>query len=470
MARPLILAGQPHPGSRVLPIYSPWNGAIVAEVSEAGPAELEIAAAAAARDMAITSKMSAYQRYEILRRIAAGVRNRGEELAQSICQEAGKPIALARLEVSRATDTLELSAEEARRLGGEVVPIDGVASGAGRIAFTRRVPRGPVLAISPFNFPLNLVCHKVGPAIAVGAPVVLKPAEQTPTCALILGEIVLEAGWQAISVLPADRRIAPQLVQDTRFRVVSFTGSDRVGWAIRAAAAHAQVVLELGGNAAVILEPDANLDTALPAIARAANTYAGQVCISVQHILAHQAIAAEVKARLADEFRKVPTGSPQDPQVLCGPVVNTQNCERLQSWMQEAEAGGAERLAGGEVSGNLLAPSLLTGVPEDARLRVEEAFGPVAHIDSYTDIHAAIAQLNHGRYGLQTGLYTQDIRTVLNVFSNLEVGGLIHNDVPAYRADPMPYGGNKASGFGREGPRYAVEEMTEPRLLVLRGD
>jgi acyl-CoA reductase-like NAD-dependent aldehyde dehydrogenase len=190
----------------------------------------------------------------------------------------------------------------------------------------------------------------------------------------------------------------------------------------------------------------------------------------VQHILAHQAIATEVKARLAEEFRKVPTGSPHDPQVLCGPVVSAQNRERLQSWMQEAEAGGAQRLAGGEISGNLLAPSLLTNVPEQARLRVEEAFGPVAHIDTYSDINAAITQLNHGRYGLQTGLYTQDIRTVLNVFSNLEVGGLIHNDVPAYRADPMPYGGNKASGFGREGPRYAVEEMTEPRLLVLRGD
>ncbi len=473
-ARPLILAGREVLTGETHDVCSPADGRVLSRVSMAGAAEMEAAAAAAARSLAVTRRLTGWERAQILDRLVEGVRGRAEEMARCICEEAGKPIVLARLEVSRALDTLRLSAEEGRRLAGEVVPVDGVSGGAGRLALTRRVARGPVLAITPFNFPLNLVCHKVGPAVAAGAPLVLKPAEQTPGAALMLGELLLAAGWpgEALSVLPADRRIASGLVQDRRFAVVSFTGSDAVGWRLRAMAPYAQVLLELGGNASVILEPDADLDRALPLIARASAAYAGQVCISVQHVLAHASILDRVREGLIAETEKIAVGDPADPAVLCGPLISAASGERVRAWLAEAEAGGARRLTGGFGGGTgggaLCRPAIYEGVPEGARLRTEEVFAPVAHLDGYRDIGEAIARINRSRFGLQTGLFTRDIGTVLRCFSELEVGGLIHDDAPSYRADPMPYGGLKDSGTGREGPRYAVEEFTEPRLLVLR--
>lgn len=470
MHLPMILAGRAVSADRPITVFAPWDGRALHEVSQAGPAEMEAAAAAAAASLSETRALAPWRRAEILRAAASLVRARAAELSALIRDEAGKPVSLARVEVARAADTLDLCADEARRAQGEVVPVDAVAAGADRVAFTRRVPRGPVLAITPFNFPLNLVCHKVGPAVAAGCPLVIKPAEQTPGAALLLGEILLAAGWpeRALSVLPADRSVAPQLVADPRFRVISFTGSDRVGWAIRTAAPRAQVVLELGGNGAVILEPDADLDAAVPRIVAGAYGYAGQVCISVQHVLVARARHEELRARLIEAVRRVPEGDPARDDVVCGPMIDRRNVGRVQSWVQEATDGGATVLAGGQSAGNLLSATLLEGVPGGAALRTEEAFGPVAHLDAYDTIDEAFERVNQSRYGLQVGLYTRDVRTLLRAQASLDVGGIIHDDVPTFRADPMPYGGVKDSGFGREGPRYAIEEMTEPRLLVLR--
>lgn len=468
--RPLLLAGLPGDGRGLLPVYAPWDGAHVADVAQAGPAELDAAADAAVAAFEVTRRLPAHQRAAILRATVEGLRARAEELAAAIRDEGGKPIQYAAAEVARALDTMRLCAEEATRIGGEILPLDDTPGGVGRQALIRRLPRGPVLAIAPFNFPLNLVCHKVGPAVAAGCPVVVKPAEQTPSAALILGEELVKAGWPAgaISVLPCDRTGASAMVPDPRYAVLSFTGSDVVGWRMRAEAGRKHVLLELGGNAAVIVEADADLDVAVPRIVTNAYAHAGQTCISVQHVLVQRSRWGEVQQRYLAAMAAVPTGDPHRATTVCGPLIDERACTRVEAWMGQAERAGARRLGGGERVGGVIAPAVYTEVPEDTPLSRDEVFGPVALLRPYDTIDEAFAFVNRGRFGLQCGLYTNNVRTLWRAFDELACGGIIHDDVPTFRVDRMPYGGQRDSGVGREGPRWAIEELLEARSLVLR--
>ncbi len=467
--RPLLLAGRRVETEASLPIFAPWDGRALDDVAQAGPTELEAAAAAAERAFAVTRALPGHKRAAILRSVAAKLAERTEDIAGLIRDEGGKPIQYARAEVSRAIDTFALSAEEATRIGGEVFGLDQTPGGDGRTAIIRRFPRGPVLAITPFNFPLNLVAHKVAPAIAAGCPVVVKPAEQTPSAALVLGELLVEAGWpaEAISVLPCDRSVASALVDDPRFPVLSFTGSDTVGWMLRARAPRKQVLLELGGNAAAILGPDADFDAAIPRVAAGAFAHAGQVCISVQHVLVPAARYAEARDRLIAEAARVPHGDPSRGDVVVGPMIDGRQAARVESWIAEAVAAGAICHGGGR-EGSVLLPSVLESVPVGARASTDEVFGPTVLLRPYATLDEAFGFINRARFGLQCGFWTQDVAALWRAFDQLEVGGLIHNDYPTFRVDGMPYGGVKDSGTGREGPRWAIRDYTEEKLLVLR--
>ncbi|GDX81998.1 aldehyde dehydrogenase [Deltaproteobacteria bacterium] len=467
--RPLLLAGRLVTTDAAIQLFAPWDQRPLDAVAQAGSLEMEAAAAAAARAFVVTRKMPAHKRAEILRKIALGLGDRREELAALIRDEGGKPIQFARAEVGRAVDTFNLSAEECSRIEGEVFGLDGVPAGEGRTAIVRRFPRGPVLAIAPFNFPLNLVAHKVAPAIAAGCPVVVKPAEQTPSAAIVLGEICIAAGWppEAMSVLPCDRSVAGALVDDPRFPVISFTGSDVVGWQLRARAPNKQVLLELGGNASAIVHHDADLATALPRIALGAYAHAGQVCISVQNVLIHVSVLDEAREMLISAAAGVPRGDPSRADTVCGPMINPGQATRVEAWIAEAVAGGARSWGGGR-EGNVLVPSVLEGAADSARVIRDEAFGPLLVLQPYATIPEAIARVNAGRFGLQCGVFTRDISALWACFSDLEVGGVIHDDYPTFRVDGMPYGGVKDSGVGREGPRWAIRDFTEERLLVLR--
>jgi glyceraldehyde-3-phosphate dehydrogenase (NADP+) len=452
-------------------IRSPYDGAEIGEVAFAGPRELENAVRIACDAFYIISREPVHERAKILRAISQGISDRVEELAAIIRDEAGKPIRFAKGEVQRAVNTFSVAADEALRMEGDLIPLDTVQGGEGRIGLTRRFPIGPILAISPFNFPLNLVAHKVAPAIAAGNSVVLKPASQTPMSALILGEIALDAGLPrgVFNVVPCKRDTADRMIEDTRFKKLTFTGSAQVGWDLRARAGKKKVTLELGGNAAAIVEPDADVDFAAKRLALGAFAYAGQVCISVQRIYVHQSVAAEFTDRLVASAREEALwGDPADPKVVCGPLIDTENVDRILEWIDEARAHGASVLCGGDHHGNIVTPAVLVDVDPTLRIAAEEAFGPVVVLDSYSTLDEAIAKVNDSKYGLQAGIFTSNTDSVFKAFNEIEVGGLIHNDYPTFRVDPMPYGGVKDSGFGREGLRYAIEEMTEPRLLVIK--
>jgi glyceraldehyde-3-phosphate dehydrogenase (NADP+) len=439
--------------------------------TEAQPSDLERAIAAATRGFHELSSWPAHRRAALLSAIAEGIAQARERLAELIVSEARKPIQYAQAEVDRARITFSLAAEEARRLGGELVPIDAVPGGDNRVGLVRRVARGPVLAITPFNFPLNLAAHKIAPALACGASVVHKPAPETPGTALALAQIAHDAGAPAgaLSVVPCAVEHAALLVEDDRLPVLSFTGSAEVGWALKARAPHKHVLLELGGNAAVILQPDANLALALPRLVAGSFAYAGQICISVQRIYAHHAIYDAFESAFVTAAREeAVVGDPRDPRVMVGPLLRTRDAERVEAWIQEAVARGARVLLGGRRQGDTVWPTVLTSVDRHAKLSCEEVFGPVVVLAAHRDLDDAIARTNDSPYGLQAGLYTEDHATLMKAFRTLRVGALIHNDVPMFRADHMPYGGTKRSGVGREGVRYAIEEMTEPRLLVMQ--
>lgn len=467
--RQLLLAGRPSEGATTVPIFAPWDARPLADVAQAGPVEMEAAAAAATRAFAHTRALPAHRRADILRGVAALLLRHAEELAGLIRDEGGKPIQFARGEVGRAADTFTLAADECGRSTGETFGLDTSAGGVGRTAILRRFPRGPVLAIAPFNFPLNLVAHKVAPAIAAGCPVVVKPAEQTPTAAIRLGELCVEAGWpaEAISVLPVDRSVVAALVDDPRFPVISFTGSDAVGWGLRARLPRKQVLLELGGNASAIVHHDADLATALPRVALGAYAHAGQVCISVQHVLVHASRYEEAHERLVAAAAATRAGDPSLADTVCGPMIDARQADRVTAWVAEAAGRGA-RVFGGGREGNVVSPCVLEQVPGDARVARDEAFGPVLVAQPYSTMAEAIARVNDGRFGLQCGVFTRDIGALWAAFEGLEVGGVIHDDYPTFRVDGMPYGGVRDSGVGREGPRWAIHDFTEERLLVLR--
>jgi acyl-CoA reductase-like NAD-dependent aldehyde dehydrogenase len=451
-------------------VLSPFDGRVVAEVVVGSAATLERAIALASDATAAMAALTRAERSRILDRCAELVGERKEALAQIIVGEMGKPVAYARTEVARAVDTLRASADAARHLAGDEIPLDAAGPGKGRLAFSRRFAVGPIASITPFNFPLNLVAHKVGPAIAAGCPNVLKPASATPLSALLLAEICAEAGLPAggLSVVPCDRAVGERLVADERLKLLTFTGSAEVGWAMKARAGKKKVVLELGGNAAVLVMPDADLELAAQRTAIGAFYQAGQSCISVQRALVHRDAYARFRELLIEHTRRTPLGDPADPATVCGPLIDEANADRVERWIDEAVAAGARPLVRGARAGGVLAPSLVEHAPRSARLVAEEVFGPVVVLDEFDDLDDGLAMASDTRFGLQCGLFTRDLRAVMRAWDTLEVGALIHDDIPAFRVDLMPYGGVRDSGLGREGPRYAVEELTEPRLLVVR--
>jgi acyl-CoA reductase-like NAD-dependent aldehyde dehydrogenase len=455
---------------KVLPVRSPFDGEVVREVTLADAETLDAAAEAAVRAQPAMAALTREARAGILERIAVGLGARREELARTLQRESGKPIAYARLEVDRAGDTFRASAEAARQLAGQEIPLDAATPGAGRVAFTRRFPVGPVASITPFNFPLNLVAHKVGPAIAAGCANVVKPASATPLSALLLAGIAHEAGVPpgGLSVVVCDRAVGQRLVEDDRFRLLSFTGSAEVGWRMKRDAGKKRVTLELGGNAAAIVLADADVDHAAARCAVGGFYQAGQSCISVQRVIVHRDVYDRLRDAIVDRTRAIVWGDPSADTTVCGPLIDAANADRVVAWVDEALGRGARRLAGGQREGAVVAPTLLEAVPRDARVSAEEVFGPVIVLDVVGSVDEALHVAGATRFGLQCGIFTHDVRALLRAWEELEVGAVIHDDAPAFRVDLMPYGGVRDSGLGREGPRWAVEEMTEPRLLVLK--
>jgi len=467
---PIFLAGRWVESPEVLIVENPADAAMPAGATyNATEAQYEEAVEAAVAAFEVTRVMPAYERGRILREISAGIKARREELARLIALEAGKPIRDALVEVDRAILTFRLGAEEAERMIGEVIPLDLAPSSKGRVGITRRFPIGPIAAISPFNFPLNLAAHKIAPAIATGNPIVLKPPSADPLTMLAVAEIIEAAGAPAgsVSILPMTRELGDRMVSDPRFKLLTFTGSPSVGWRMKERAGKKKVVLELGGNAGVIVDKSADLDWAVRRCLVGAFSYAGQVCISVQRMFVHEDIWDVFMGRFVDGARALKLGDPLDPTTDLGPMVDANAAGRTQRWVDEAVAMGATVRLGGKADGTFFPPTILTDVPMHAQVCSNEAFAPLVVAFPFHDLGEAIARVNDSMFGLQTGVFTNDLAGAWRAFAELEVGGVIVNDVPTYRIDNMPYGGVKDSGLGREGLRYAMDDMTEIRILVL---
>jgi acyl-CoA reductase-like NAD-dependent aldehyde dehydrogenase len=466
----IFLAGRWVDSPDVLTIDNPADPANPAGATyTATPEQYDQAVEAAVRAFDTTRTLPAYERGRILREISAGVKARREELGRLISLEAGKPIRDALVEVDRATLTFRLGAEEAERITGETIPLDLMPASKDRIGITRRFPIGPIAGISPFNFPLNLAAHKIAPAIASGNPIVLKPPSKDPLTMLTIAEIIDEAGVPggSVSILPMTRELGDRMVADPRFKLLSFTGSPSVGWRMKERAGKKKVVLELGGNAGVIVDRTANLDWAVKRILVGAFTYAGQVCISVQRLYVHDAVWDDFMARFIEGAKQIKVGDPLDADTELGPMVDGAAAERTQRWVDEAVAMGGKVLLGGTANGTFFPPTILTDVPLAAQVCSNEAFAPLVVAFRFSDFSAAVRAVNDSSFGLQTGVFTNDLTNAWQGFGELEVGGVIVNDVPTYRIDHMPYGGVKDSGLGREGLRWAIEDMTEIRIMVL---
>jgi glyceraldehyde-3-phosphate dehydrogenase (NADP+) len=458
------------PASQV--VREPWSGDEVGRVELADDARALEAARVAERAFALYATRTNYERKVHLARIAQEIESRHEAFAELIAREAGKPIALARTEVARAVTTFQIASEEAVRLYGEVMPLDITPTTRGYTGSWTRVPRGPVLGISPFNFPLNLVAHKVAPALACGCTIVLKPPPQAPLTSLLLAECIRHSGTPdgVVQVLPCGNEVAEKLVRDDRFATLSFTGSAKVGWHLKGIAGKKHVLLELGGNAAVVLHGDAPVAWACDRVVSGAFGYAGQVCIKVQRLYVHRSIDAAVLDRIVTAARAIEPRSPLDPASLCGPMIDQANAERVEAWVEEARVAGARVLAGGRREGNRYWPTVLAfdGDGRGTKVVDEEVFGPVLTVHRYDSWDEALTMVDGTRYGLQAGIFTDSRARVAEAFARLHVGALVVNDIPTFRVDSMPYGGTRDSGFGREGVRFAIEEMTERKLLVVR--
>ena len=467
---PIFLAGRWVESDDPLVVTNPANPDEPAGATfNASEAQYEEAVEAAVAAFEVTRTLPAYERGAILRNISAGIKARREELGKIMAREAGKPIRDALIEVDRAVITFRLGAEEAERMVGETIPLDLMPASKGRVGITRRFPIGPIAAISPFNFPLNLAAHKLSPAIASGNTIVLKPPSKDPLTMLTVAEIIEEAGPPAgsVSILPMTRELGDKMVADERFKLLTFTGSPSVGWRMKERAGKKKVVLELGGNAGVIVDKSADLDWAVRRLLVGAFTYAGQVCISVQRMFVHDDIWDELMKRFVEGAKSIKIGDPLDPETELGPMVDGAAAERTQRWVDEAVAMGGKILLGGKADGNFFPPTILTDVPPQAQVCSNEAFAPLAVAFRFKDFGDAIKQVNDSMFGLQTGVFTNDLANSWRAFNELEVGGVIVNDVPTYRIDHMPYGGVKDSGLGREGLRWAIEDMTEVRIMVL---
>ncbi len=467
---PLYVANRPERPNADLEVTDKFSGALAARVALADRSTIERAITAATSAREATRRMPPFERKAVLAHVVARVRERADELAMALAIEAGKPIRDARGEVERLVDTFVVAEEETTRIFGETMDLAISARAAGYRAMTQRVPIGPCSFITPFNFPLNLVAHKVAPAIAAGCPWVLKPASKTPIGALILGEILAETSLPAgsFSILPAHREGAELFTTDERLKLLSFTGSASVGWDLKARAGKKKVVLELGGNAACVVDRDADLDRAIPRIVFGAFYQSGQSCISVQRLIVHEAIYEAVRARLVEAVRGLVAGDPRDDATFLGPMISEAEARRLHGWIEAARARGARVLVGGELRGAMLEATIVEGCPRDTDLYREEAFGPVVLLSSAPSMAEALLEVNASRYGLQAGLFTNDLGLAMRAWDELDVGGVVVNDVPSFRVDSMPYGGVKDSGLGREGVRSAILDMTEERLLVIK--
>jgi len=467
---PLLLAGALRNREATAEVRSPYDGHLVASVCQATAGDADEALRAAERAFAETRALPAWRRAAILEHIAARIEAEALDLARGIALEAAKPLSAARAEVSRAAQTFRVAAEESKRIGGSILPLDWTPGNEGRAGLIRRFPLGPILGITPFNFPLNLVAHKLAPALASGNPIVIKPAPQTPLSALRLGEFAVDAGWPAggISVLPCANDVASAMVADPRVRMLTFTGSAEVGWRLKAMAPRARCTLELGGNAALIVHDDADLEQAAQAILSGGFSYAGQSCISVQRVFVHKMRWQTLAQRLTELIEQMPAGDPLDELTQVGPMISVAAAERAADWIERAVDAGARLITGGERRGALLSPTLLAKVPRTTPLFREEAFAPVVFLNPYESFEEAIAAVNDSRYGLQAAVFTRDWGRIMQAFREIEAGAVLVNEATSWRAEHMPYGGVKESGIGREGLRAAIESMTEERMLVAR--
>lgn len=467
--RPFLVGGEWRTSDKIIEVRFPYNNELVAQVYQATEQDLEDAVVAAVKGFEITRKLPSHVRSTILYNLLDQMEQRTEEMIEALTMEGGKTRNVAAGETARAKETIRVAAEEAKRISGEIIPIDWTEAGENRLGFIRHLPLGPVLGISPFNYPLNLSCHKLAPAIAAGNSFILKPATTTPLSGLLLVEMTLAAGYppQALSYLPCPGRMAEALVRDERIKYFTFTGSSEVGWHLKSVAGRKRVGLELGGNAAAIVHEDANVDYAVGRIAVGGFTNAGQNCISVQRVLLHRPIYNETLEKLADRISKFKVGDPRDPEVEVGPMISASAARDSFEMVQEALAHGAQAVLGGTCEGTMFQPTVLVNTTPDMRVNREEIFAPVITVTPYDDFDEAIRIANDTDYGLQSGVFTQNVNRIMRAFELVEVGGLQVNDVSTFRVDQMPYGGVKGSGVGREGPRYVIEEMTEMKLMVL---
>jgi acyl-CoA reductase-like NAD-dependent aldehyde dehydrogenase len=467
---PLYLANEAQQPNTDLAVTDKFTGKVATRVALADAKTIDAGIAAAAAAAEPMAKMAAYERQAVLQHCVDRFKERAEELAYALCIEAGKPIKDSRGEVSRLIDTFRIAAEESVRMTGEIQPLDISPRARGYQGMWKRVPIGPCSFISPFNFPLNLAAHKIAPAIAVGCPFVMKPASRTPLGAIIMGEVLAETDLPkgAFSILPASRDGADLFTTDDRLKLLSFTGSPDVGWDLKARAGRKKVVLELGGNAAVIIDADADLEDAVERTVFGAFYQSGQSCIGVQRILVHADVYDAFRDKLVAKTKTLIAGDPHDENTFVGPMIDVKEATRLDGWIQEAMAKGATLLCGGKRDGAMLEATLLENVARDTKLNIEEAFGPAAFLIRFTNFEEALDIVNDSKFGLQAGIFTRDLFKTLDAWDRLDVGGVVINDVPSYRVDNMPYGGVKDSGLGREGIRFAMEDMTEIRNLVIR--
>ena len=470
-SRGLFIGGEWVPTPQTSAVIDPFRGEAVAHAPLGDRTHLELALGCARAAFQSTRRQEPHERVAILRRVVGELERRRPEFIERIVAEAGKPVTLAEAEFSRALLTFTLAAEEARRPAGEVLPLDGVPGGHGHSGFTRRLPIGVVYGMTPFNFPLNLVAHKVAPALATGNTLVVKPAPKTPLTALLLAEALQAAQVPAgqVNVVTCRNEEAGHLVGDPRVAMTSFTGSPSIGWGLKERCGRQRILLELGGNAPVLVHEDADLAAAVPAICHGAFAYAGQSCISVQRVLVHRPVLASFRGLLLEHVRHhVVTGDPRDPRTLVGPMIDDASLRRVLGWIQAAVDGGASVLGGGKASGPCLLPTLLEGVQPTMEVCAREVFAPLLTLQAYDTFEQGLAMANDTPFGLQAGVFTRDIGRAHQAFSEIEAGAILINNVPTFRVEGMPYGGTKQSGFGREGVRYAMEEMTEIRSLILK--